>query len=488
MKNRLFLFCLLGLAHLATQAQSIHADDAAQHQELRFKTDVEYDQALGRKTKPLPDKKQLRTDKPPLSKKVFGWHPSWMGTSYRAYDYANLHTVAYFSYEVNPATGGYKTIHSWLTTDLVPLAQQAGTKVVLTVTNFDKDNNATLLNSPSSKTHLINQLVSLVKARNADGVNIDFEGVGVEQRDSLTKFMNQLGTRFHTEIPGSMVSIALPSVQWTEVFMVAQMTSVDDFLIMGYGYYYAGSEKAGPNAPLKASSWTYWGSTLNVTSSVNWYLNKGVPASKLFLGLPYYGRRWATATGTVPSATQNKVTPAISRTYAVSKAEMSANNYIRQWNAEGDTPYYVYQENGQWFQTFYDDAQSLGLKYDLVNQKNLAGIGIWALGYDNTAKNPELNNMLREKFPPMVLSARDEWQEVKPSLYPNPVQRGQMVFTGAPIKDGDIILKDGLGRSYASPTSHTDGSFSTKSLPAGLFFLTVSNSKSITTFRLVIIE
>jgi hypothetical protein len=31
---------------------------------------------------------------------------------------------------------------------------------------------------------------------------------------------------------------------------------------------------------------------------------------------------------------------------------------------------------------YYDDATSLGIKYDLVNQNDLRGMGIWALGYD----------------------------------------------------------------------------------------------------------
>ncbi|WP_192822388.1 glycosyl hydrolase family 18 protein [Rufibacter sp. LB8] len=487
MKNLVLLFCFFGLGQLAANGQFVHAEDAAHYQHLNFKTDAEYDQAFGRKPKPLPTQNNRRADKAPLGKKVFGWHPSWLGTNYRAYDYSNLHTIAYFSYEVNPATGGYKTIHSWLTTDLVTIAQQAGTKVVLTVTNFDNANNATLLNSPAAKANLINQLITLVKARNANGVNIDFEGVAVAQRDSLTKFMNQLGARFHTEIPGSRVSIALPAIQWIEVFMVAQMTQVDDFLIMGYGYYYGGADKAGPNAPLKPSSWAFWGPTLNLTYSVNWYLNKGVPTEKLFLGLPYYGRRWATASATVPSATQNANAPSASRTYAAAKAELAANNYTRHWNPEGDTPYYVYQQNGQWFQTFYDDAQSLGLKYDLVNQKNLAGIGIWALGYDDTSTNPELNNLLRVKFPPVVMSATDALEDEKPSLYPNPVKRGQPVFLGKAV-GGKVILTDALGRSLTMPTVNADGHFSTETFPAGLYFLTASTSQKSVSFRLVVVE
>ena len=32
---------------------------------------------------------------------------------------------------------------------------------------------------------------------------------------------------------------------------------------------------------------------------------------------------------------------------------------------------------------YYEDVTSIGAKYDLANQSNLRGAGIWALGYDD---------------------------------------------------------------------------------------------------------
>ena len=49
-----------------------------------------------------------------------------------------------------------------------------------------------------------------------------------------------------------------------------------------------------------------------------------------------------------------------------------------------------------WRQLYYDDAQALGLKYDLINRYNLRGAAIWALGYDGT--RTELYAMLKAKF------------------------------------------------------------------------------------------
>ena len=61
-----------------------------------------------------------------------------------------------------------------------------------------------------------------------------------------------------------------------------------------------------------------------------------------------------------------------------------------------------------WREIYYDDAQALGLKYDVINRYNLRGAGIWALGYDGT--RPELYQVLKDKFvtdtiPPRISSA-----------------------------------------------------------------------------------
>lgn len=486
-----FLFC--GVTILV-QAQSIHEKEAEKYKHLDFKTDAEYDRALGRDTQALKRSKTTnayRRTGQPLAKKVFGWHPYYQGETYQNYDFSNLHTIAYFSYEVDPSTGSFRTLRTWESTGLIAAAHAAGVKVVLTVTNFGSDNNAMVLQNPARRETLISTLLSKVKARGGDGVNIDFEVVAATERDALTSFMNELATRFHTELPGSKVSIALPGLfSETNAFDVAGMTQVDDFIIMGYDYWVASSPYAGPVAPLAGSSWSYWGPTNNVTKSVSNYLTK-LPASKLFLAVPYYGRRWATTTNAIgATATTVKTIASESRLYHAAKTELATKNLTRQWNKEGSVPYYVYQENGQWFQTFYDDAESLGLKYDLVNEKNLAGIGIWALGYDNTPVNPELNNLLREKFSPAPLASSDELAHGQGTLFPNPVKRGQEVFLRNPQNTAPVSLRlhDAVGRLLAAPVHAANGFINTEDLAAGVYFVTVTTPAGSLKHRLVVVE
>ena len=40
-------------------------------------------------------------------REVFGWHPYWMGNSWKNYPFELLSTVSFFSYKVDPNTGSY---------------------------------------------------------------------------------------------------------------------------------------------------------------------------------------------------------------------------------------------------------------------------------------------------------------------------------------------------------------------------------------------
>jgi hypothetical protein len=323
----------------------------------------------------------------PLKKVVFGWHPYWGGTYYNEYDFTLLSDVAYFSYEVDPANGGYSTIHSWKTTPMIDLAKAAGTRVSLAVTLFS--GHKTFFENPTSRQTLIDSLVSLVKLRGAQGVNIDFEAVPSSQSNNLTQFMKDIGIRFHAEIPGSVVSIALPSVDWGKTFdVLAMVPYVDLFIIMGYDYYYSGSSKAGPVSPKNNGQlWTPY----DVTRSVRYYLQTGVPGTKLCLGVSYYGYDWPTTNNSLNCNTTGSGT---ARLYKDAIANALDNG--RRWDRNASVPYYMYLNGSSWRQCWYDDEISLGYKYDMVNMYNIAGIGIWALGYDRTTQ--ELWNLLREKF------------------------------------------------------------------------------------------
>lgn len=474
----LFVCCFFLCGAAWAQAQSVHEEQNAFYRSLGLQTEADFDRFNGYSPSALPAR--TAQTQYTLQKKIFGFNPYWVGTAFNSYDYSLLSTVAYFSYEVNPQTGSYNSIYAWKTTDLVPTAQAKGVKVVLAVTNFGSTANTTLLNNPRAKQTLVDSLIALVKLRKADGVNIDFETVPAATRDSLSKFMRDLSVKMKAALPGSVLSIDLPAVDWSNAFDVKAMEPfVDDFLIMGYDYYYSGSTKAGPVAPLNGSS--LFGN-LSISKSVDDYLDKGIPAAKLILAVPYYGRNWATVSDQPGAATSGTVASA-SRLFSVAKNE--ARQHGRRWSVEAATPYYVYQQNGQWNQTWYDDFESLSLKYKTANAKRLGGAGIWALSYDGT--EPDLKNALIYHFtdaPPLTSLLPPPPSELV-EIYPNPSTRQQ----GATLR-GSVSsfykLTDVLGNTLLSGQIAGESTLDLSGLLPGLYLLNIQQPSGWTTRKLII--
>ncbi|MFH0866101.1 MAG: glycosyl hydrolase family 18 protein [Bacteroidota bacterium] len=371
-----FICAFVNFIFAQSEYKSILQEQSEEYSKYNFTTAQQWDslflaQNPGMTRKILPKERNNCT----LDKVVYGWNPYWAGSTYLNYQWNLLSHLSHFSYEVDYADGTANSTHNWATDDAVDSALANGVKVDLCVTLFS--NHATFLTNSTSKQTLITNLISLVQSRGANGVNIDFEGVPGTQAANFTNFMIDLCDQMHTSVPGSQVSIALYSEDWNDVFNEPVLNSyVDLFIIMGYAYYYGGSSQAGPTDPLYnfVTSYNY-----TLTRSVTYYLNEGISSSKLILGLPYYGYEWATVDNAVPSST---TATGSSKTYRV--VMNNANGYYtnKLWNEASYTPYYAFQ-NSSWYQCWIDDAYSMGERFDMVNQRGIGGMGIWALGYDD---------------------------------------------------------------------------------------------------------
>jgi len=391
MKLKFFLISIFTLIECYIFAQnalynSIHQSDYNFYKNINIQNSQQLDSIRG---KFVPNGRQ-QNKACNLNKIVFGWHPYWSNGLEGNYDWSLLSDLSYFCYEVDPNTGNAVTTNSWSTANVVTQALANGVRVNLCVTLFSS--HATFFGSSTSQQTLITNLINLVQSRGANGVNIDFEAVPASQKTAFNNFLVNLCNQMHSAIPNSQVSIALYAVDWSTVFDIPVINNyIDLFIIMGYDYYYGGSATAGPTSGLYSLTSSY---NYNVSKSINSYLNAGVSPSKLVLGLPYYGLNWTTTSNTVPSSTTATGT---SRTYKTVRNNtsgfyISTNKYF---NFDSYTPYYVYNNSG-WNQTWVDDAYSLGKKFELVYKRNIAGIGIWALGYDDGY--PDLWNKISQKL------------------------------------------------------------------------------------------
>ncbi len=312
-----------------------------------------------------------------LEKIVFGYHPYWGGSDYLNYQWELLSDLCYFSYEVEAATGGPVTFYDWLTSPAIDSAFAHGTRVHLCVTLFS--GHATFFENPQARQNLTQNLIDLVQQRGADGVSFDFELVPASQGENMVSYLAEFAQAFRAQSPGGMISIAIPAVDWSGIYDVAELDpSIDLFMIMGYDYYWNGSTYAGPVDPHYSMTSGY---DRSVARTLSYYQGEGMPKEKILLGVPYYAREWPTASATPPSvATENGVAWTWAKIRNNTSGHYSPENKHTEPNSFG--PYFAYEESG-WYQCFVNDENSLRRRYKMVNRRQLAGIGIWALGYDN---------------------------------------------------------------------------------------------------------
>ncbi len=323
-----------------------------------------------------------------LQKLVFGWHPYWQNGAEQNYRWNLLSDLSYFSYEVDPVTGNPIDIHNWETSSVIDSAKMHNVRVNLCVTLFE--DHAAFFASAEAQQNLIDSLMTLVQHRNANGVNIDFELVPESEAVHFNDFMVNLAQQFHSNIPGSQVSMALHAVDWNDIYDIPLLKDyIDLFIIMAYDYYWPGSSLAGPSGQLYTmNTFNY-----NISRSISTYLYTGIPKEKLLCGIPYYGYEWQTESDNVPSSTLNS---GVAKTIKTIKNNVNGYYNERKLNENSMCSYYTYYSDGNWHQAWVDDSETMKYKYDVIQHQDIAGIGIWALGYDDGYN--EMWDLIRDRF------------------------------------------------------------------------------------------
>jgi len=335
-------------------------------------------------------------------KEVFGWHPYWMGKSWEQYPFELLTTISYFSYKIDPKTGFYTNldqIQDWNTTKMIDSALVKNTKVLLTISCHGVSKTSEFLDNPERWTTLIETVKPLLINRNANGLDINFESLSYFKREKFNQFIAELDKQmtmaFEEENKRFFLSITLPAVDSRDIFDLEEIDKyVDLMTIMGYDYN-TGNQTQGPVAPLRSKE-----SSISLSTTLEYYINKGINLEKTVLALPYYGAMWDGKleldgnTAYNASKLERKVTYNEIRKLLINNKKFNTVPILDEYSM---TNYYnlTYSDNTT-KEVWFDDAFTLGKKYDFAMSKDLKGIGIWALGYDNGSN--DLWNVIENKF------------------------------------------------------------------------------------------
>ncbi|MGH2467078.1 MAG: glycosyl hydrolase family 18 protein [Candidatus Limnocylindrales bacterium] len=323
-----------------------------------------------------------------LTDEVYGFLPYWLATPATERDlrYDRLSTVSLFSVGVGPRGAlvrsgpGYGFVNGPTGARVITAAHAAGVRVDITFTSFGMVPNRAILRSRGARSQFIRQAVALMAARGADGATLDFEGLYLKDLPAFTALVRGFGRAARARNPLAHVSVTVGAAQGGVAQAKAALAGgADRIVIMGYDYRSEGSPSTGSLAPLVRRD-----GGMSLTWTLDLYRAARVPADRLILALPYYGFTWPTASKGLDARTAKgayRRAPA----YPIRVAHIKVPKGVRQgydpveataWMAVYDARAHV------WVQTYWDTPRSMAAKYGLAKSRGLAGVGLWALGYE----------------------------------------------------------------------------------------------------------
>ena len=351
-----------------------------------------------------------------LRRQVFGFLPYWeLNDRSTRLDYRLLSTIAYFGVgadadgDLLKRNGDGSTTVGWAgwtssrMTSVIEAAHHRGTRVVLTVQAFgwttnQAANQSALLGSAAARLKLARQIAAAVRDRGADGVNLDFEPLVAGRADEFVDLVRSVRAELNRIARGYQLTFdTTGSIGNYPIEAATAPGAADAIFIMGYDYRTASSGSAGSIAPLG-------GPTYDLVDTVLAFTDR-VPARKLILGVPYYGRAWSTVSDKPRSKTHTGAKYGWSASVTYDTAVALAKQHGRRYDRRDASAWIAYKRRTcsassgcvtTWREVYYDDAQSLRAKYDMINRYGLRGAGIWALGYDGS--RPELYQSIVAKF------------------------------------------------------------------------------------------
>ena len=381
----LILLCFFSQSHsqqITNGFKSIHQIESERYSSYRLKTDQQWDSLNHVLTGAMViiDSNRQRSTNCPLTKRIFGWYPYSSGSRYKSFQWDKLTDFCYFDYIVDPLTGNNTNgSYNWLTNLGVTAAKTNGINIHLCVTLFKS--HSTFFANASAQQTLITNLINDVISRNGKGINIDFEGMYKSTlKSGFTNFVKSLSTQLHAAIPNSELSIAQQWASNAATDFTTLQPYVDLWIHMGYDYS-TGSKYAGPTAPLNQfPNIPYW-----LTSTVNSYLTTyAIPANKFILALPYYGVGWGVTNDCVMGTLNNSAKYTHDISYLLNNTGYYSPTNLHHDNIS-NTDYYCFSNTNPAGSNefFIDGLAGMSARFDLINAKGIAGLGIWALGKDN---------------------------------------------------------------------------------------------------------
>ena len=272
--------------------------------------------------------------------------------------------------------------------EVVARAHAVGTKVLISVGGAGSAPGFRSACAPDKLESFIHNIVAFMSSRGYDGVDLDWEPLVASDAAQFASLVNGLRPALDAISPRPLLTAAVAS---EPALLAGLQQHFDQIHLMTY-------DLAGPwpgwvtwfNAPIQDGGYRFpstGGSVPCAEGMLNTFLNAGVDARKLAIGIDFYGRVWnggaGTSTGGV-SLPRQTWTTAPTMSYQAYHQIMT-NHYLPErhfWDKDAQAAYLSINQAGSADDKFisYDDPTACLAKVRYSSQHGLGGVMIYELG------------------------------------------------------------------------------------------------------------
>jgi chitinase len=264
----------------------------------------------------------------------------------------------------------------------------------------------------ASRANFVQNCVHTMMSEAFDGIDIDWEFPEVTETAAFTDLIQRL--RAALDAQGTdprtgthyLLTMAGPGDQYymSRFDVPAIQPYLDWVSVMSYDFHgcWDGTDHTGHNAPLYGSVSDPDGSHFSVSDGIADWIAAGMPASKLLLGLPYYGKAFQALSNAGPTPStypgryaavdpaQNDGTTCAPGSWPddngldywdLAANYVNVNGYVRYWDSQQGVPF-LWKDLTRWIT--YDDPQSLANKASFARTQGLGGVMVWELALEST--------------------------------------------------------------------------------------------------------
>jgi spore germination protein YaaH len=224
-----------------------------------------------------------------------------------------------------------------------------------------------ILNTPSWRTALIENLAALCREHGYEGIQVDFEDAPSSDRNAFTSFITALATKLHSQ--GDKVSTIVTAKYYNvptgraAMYDDAALSAVSDYIfVLDWGLHWTTS------GPGSMDEYAWFKKVAEYTATMP-NLNKFV------LGMPMYGIDWPNGGGPgnpgTPLEYENIV--ALENVFGV----------LPEWDSTALSPHFTYKDgSGVRHDVWFSNQQSVGARAALAQSLGLK-VGLWHLGAED---------------------------------------------------------------------------------------------------------